>query len=385
MAEDSDLEKTEQASPRRLEKAREDGDIPRSREVATFTVLMAAVAGFWFSGDAMVRQLKQLLRQGLLVQSPRQWDPVQQAMDWWALLQGLLIAFAPLAGMLMLAALASPLLIGGWLFHAPALAPDFGKLSPIRGLSNMLSMRALMELFKALAKTVLVGCTAWIFISQQLEAMLALSVQTAETGSALHIHMLLQCLTVMVGALAFIALIDGPYQMWSHAKKLMMTRQEIRDEAKESEGNPEIKAKIRAQQREMARKRMMAQVPTADVVITNPTHYAVALKYPENATHAPMVVAKGLNEVADRIRAIAQQHGVVVMEAPPLARALYQHAEIEREIPAPLYTAVAQVLAYVFQLRAYSVHGGHEPVRPEHVGVPANMDPQASMGTGARP
>jgi flagellar biosynthetic protein FlhB len=129
----------------------------------------------------------------------------------------------------------------------------------------------------------------------------------------------------------------------------------------------------------------MAQVPTADVVITNPTHYAVALKYPENATHAPMVVAKGLNEVADRIRAIAQEHGVVVMEAPPLARALYQHAEIEREIPAPLYTAVAQVLAYVFQLRAYRVHGGHEPVRPEHVGVPANMDPQASTDTGARP
>jgi flagellar biosynthetic protein FlhB len=163
----------------------------------------------------------------------------------------------------------------------------------------------------------------------------------------------------------------------------MMTRQEIRDEAKESEGNPEIKAKIRAQQREMARRRMMAQVPTADVVVTNPNHYAVALKYPENSTHAPLVVAKGMNEVATRIRELAREHGVVVLEAPPLARALYRHAELEQEIPAPLYTAVAQVLAYVFQLRTYRAQGGVEPVLPERVSVPAGMDPlEGDAGAG---
>lgn len=384
MAEDSDLEKTEPASPQRLEKAREEGNIPRSRELATFAVLMAAVAGFWLSGDAMVRQLKQLLRHGLQVQSPRSWDWAQQAMDWGVQLQNLLFAFGPLAGLLLFAALASPLFIGGWLFKIQA--PDFGKLNPLQGLGNMLSMRSLMELLKALAKTVLVGCTAWAVISTQLEDMLALSAQAPEAGSAQHARLLLRCLTLMVGALAVIALIDAPYQMWSHAKKLMMTRQEIRDEAKESEGNPEIKAKIRAQQREMARKRMMAQVPTADVVVTNPTHYAVALKYPENATHAPLVVAKGLNELADKIRAIAQEHGIVVLEAPPLARALYQHAEIDQEIPAPLYTAVAQVLAYVFQLRAYQTRGGIEPVQPRQVSVPADLDPEqakADKGAGA--
>ena len=375
MAEDSDLEKTEEASPRRLEKAREDGDVPRSRELATFTVLITVVMGFWISGESLVRQLKQLLRHGLQVPSPHSAGLSELGQIWGARLYDLLLAFAPLVGLLMLAALVSPLLIGGWLFNAKALAPDFGKLNPVRGLGNMMSMRALSELLKAIGKTLLVGVSAWAVIDSHLPEMLTLSNQAPASASAHLGHMLLQCLTVMVGALALIALIDAPYQMWSHAKKLMMTRQEIRDEAKESEGNPEIKAKIRAQQREMARRRMMAQVPTADVIVTNPTHYAVALKYPENATHAPLVVAKGMNEVADRIREIAGEHGVVVLEAPPLARALYRHAELEQEIPAPLYTAVAQVLAYVFQLRAYRAQGGIEPVRPERVSVPAGMDP----------
>lgn len=172
-----------------------------------------------------------------------------------------------------------------------------------------------------------------------------------------------------------IALIDGPFQMWSHARKLMMTRQQLRDEAKEMEGNPEIKAKIRAQQRAIARRRMMAQVPTADVIVTNPTHYAVALHYPEQGNHAPKVVAKGVDEVAAKIREIGAAHGITIIEAPPLARALYRHTEIDQEIPAPLYTAVAQVLAYVFQLRTYRSQGGFAPVRPEPVALPPGFDP----------
>ena len=375
MAEDSDLEKTEEASPRRLEKAREDGDVPRSRELATFAVLITVVMGFWISGESMVRQLKQMLRHGLQVPSPHHTELSELGPIWVAQILDLLLTFAPLAGLLIFAALISPLLIGGWLFNAKALAPDFSKLSPMRGLGNMMSMRALSELLKAIGKTLLVGISAWVVIDANLPKMLTLSNQAPASASAHLGDMLLLCLTVMVAVLALIALIDAPYQMWSHAKKLMMTRQEIRDEAKESEGNPEIKAKIRAQQREMARRRMMAQVPTADVVVTNPNHYAVALKYPENATRAPLVVAKGMNEVAARIREIASEHGVVVLEAPPLARALHRHAELEQEIPAPLYTAVAQVLAYVFQLRAYRAQGGTEPNLPEQISVPAGMDP----------
>lgn len=375
MAEESDLEKTEPASQRRIEKAREEGDVPRSRELATFTVLMAATLGFWTSGEAMLRQLKHMLTQGLTFDRAQVIDPTRLGIGLTQQLVDLLLVFVPLVGLLMLAALGSPLLIGGWLFSAKALGPNFGKLNPMQGLGNMFSMKALIELFKAIGKTLLVGIVAWFIVASQFDAIFALVVQTPAVSSVNQGHLLLVCFTAMVGALAIIALIDAPYQMIHYANKLMMTRQDVRDEAKESEGNPETKAKIRSQQREMARRRMMADVPTADVVVTNPTRYAVALKYPENANHAPMVVAKGMNEVAARIREIAAEHQVLMMEAPPLARALYRHAELGEEIPAPLYTAVAQVLAYVFQLRAWRSHGGIEPLLPEQVSVPPDMDP----------
>lgn len=378
MAEESDLEKTEEASPRRLEKAREDGDVPRSRELATFTVLMAATLGFWISGESMIRQLKHMLSKGLSFERMQVMDPAQLGIGLSQQLFDLLMVFAPFAGLLMLAALGSPMLIGGWLFSGKALGPNFGKLNPMQGLGNMLSTHSLVELLKAVGKTLLVGVVAWAVISSQVDEIFALVAQSPATASAHHAHLLLICFTSLVGALALIAIIDAPYQMYHYAQKLMMTRQDLRDEAKESDGNPEIKAKIRSQQREMARRRMMAEVPTADVIVTNPTHYAVALKYPENANYAPLVVAKGVDELAVKIREIATEHQIVIMEAPPLARALYQHAELGDEIPATLYTAVAQVLAYVFQLRTWRQSGGDKPIIPDYVGVPAGMDPLES-------
>lgn len=374
MSEESDLEKTEPASQSRIDKAREDGDVPRSRELATFTVLVAATLGFWISGEAMVQQLKHMLTKGLSFERTQIMDPSQLGIGIFRQLVDLLLAFAPFAGLLMMAALFSPMLIGGWLFSAKALAPNFGKLNPIKGLGNMLSIRALVELLKAIGKTLLVGFVAWAVVTSQFDAIFALITQSPAVSSVRQGHLLLVCFTALVGALALIALIDAPYQMIHYAKKLMMTRQDIKQEAKESDGNPEIKAKIRAQQREMARRRMMSEVPTADVVVTNPTHYAVALKYPENANHAPLVIAKGMNEVAAKIREIALEHQIVLMEAPPLARALYRHTELGEEIPAPLYAAVAQVLAYVFQLRTWRTHGGTEPQLPEQVPVPPDMD-----------
>jgi flagellar biosynthetic protein FlhB len=378
MAEESDLEKTEEASPRRLEKAREDGDVPRSKELATFTVLMAATLGFWVSGESMIRQLKHMLSKGLSFERMQVMDPAQLGIGLSQQLFDLLMVFAPFVGLLMLAALGSPMLIGGWLFSGKALGPNFGKLNPMQGLGNMVSTHALVELLKAVGKTLLVGIVAWAVISSKVDEIFALVAQSPATASAHHGHLLLICFTYLVGALALIALIDAPYQMYHYAQKLMMTRQDLRDEAKESDGNPEIKAKIRAQQREMARRRMMAEVPTADVIVTNPTHYAVALKYPENANYAPLVVAKGVDELAAKIREIATENQIVIMEAPPLARALYQHAELGDEIPATLYTAVAQVLAYVFQLRTWRQSGGDKPMIPDYVGVPAGMDPLES-------
>ncbi len=375
MADDSDLEKTEQASPRRLEKAREDGDVPRSKELATFAVLVTAAVSFWLSGDAIVKQLKIMLAAGLRFQLTTVQDPVAFATQWGSQLLDLLLVFSPLAVLLLLATVAAPLLMGGLVFSSKALGPNFGKLNPMRGLANMLSLNSLTELVKAIAKTAVVAATAWFVMSTQTGAVFALASQTPAKAMAEHAQLLLLFFSILAGSIAVIALIDAPYQLWQYSRKMMMTRQQLRDEAKESEGNPEIKAKIRAQQREMSRRRMMSQVPNADVVVTNPTHYAVALKYPENAGHAPQVVAKGSGEVAAKIREIAAANHVVMIEAPALARTLFKYTEISDEIPPTLYTAVAQVLAYVFQLRAYNTNGGFEPIRPEKIEVPSGMDP----------
>lgn len=384
MADDSDLEKTEAASQQRLTKAREEGDVPRSRELATFTVLMAAVAGFWLWGGAILGQLRHLLSYGLSFQREQVMDPAQLGSGLARQLFELFMVFVPLIGLTVLTALLSPALIGGWLFSAKALGPNFGKLNPINGLSQMVSLHALTELFKALGKTALVSAAAYFVIASQLDSVFGLGLQDPALGMAHQGHLLLQCFAALVASLALIALIDAPYQMWSYSKKLMMTRQEVRQEAKESDGNPEIKAKIRAQQREMARRRMMAEVPTADVVLTNPTHYAVALKYPPDSHLAPTVVAKGVNEVAAKIREIAQLHRIMIIEAAPLARALHRHTELQQEIPAPLYAAVAQLLAYVFQLRSWRSEGGLAPEQPSPMTLPQGFDPHetavASVG-----
>ena len=375
MAEDSDAEKTEDASAQRLEKAREDGDVPRSKELATFMVLMAATSGFWMSGESIIRQLKHMLAKGLSFERLQVMDPALLGAGLLQQLMDLVITLAPFVALLMLAAIGSPMLIGGFLFSTKALGPNFGKMNPISGLANMVSTHALIELLKAIGKTLLVGSVAWFIMSSHIDDIFSLSAQSPQVASSKLGHLLLITFTSLVSVLALIALIDAPYQMIHYSKKMKMTRQEVRQEAKESDGNPEIKAKLRAMQREMARRRMMSNVPTADVVVTNPTHYAVAIKYPENSNQAPLVIAKGIDDVAMKIREIAAEHKIVIMEVPPLARALYQHTELNDEIPGPLYSAVAQVLAYVFQLRNWHLDGEIKPVYPDYVEVPADMDP----------
>jgi flagellar biosynthetic protein FlhB len=375
MAEDSDLERTEPASPRRMEQAREEGDVPRSRELATCTVLMAAGAGLWFAGDGVVRQLNGMLASGLSFERSHAFDSNLLMAGLAAHLLDVLLALAPFAVLLMVAAAASPLLIGGWLFSVKALQPNFGRMNLFSGLGNMVSVRSGVELLKAIGKTIVVGTVSWMVIASEMDAVLGLSLEPLKSGTAHLIHLLLTSFIAIVGGLVLIALIDAPYQMFHYANKLKMSRQEVRQESKESDGNPEIKAKIRAQQREMARRRMMSEVPTADVVVTNPTHYAVALKYAEGGRGAPTVVAKGHDEVAARIRAIAVENKVPLLESPVLARALYRHTELGDEIPEALYTAVAEVLAYVFQLRTYRKHGGNRPVEPGELDIPPELDP----------
>ena len=375
MAEDSDLERTEPASERRIEQAREDGDVPRSRELATCTILLSAGLSMWTMGDKLIRELSSMLAEGLSFRRTLAFDSDELILKVGVLIAKVMIVFAPIAGLLIVVAMASPLLIGGWLFSGTALQPNFNRLNPMRGLGNMVSSNAAVELSKAIIKTIIVGTIAWFVVSHQMNAVIGLSMEPLKSGTAHLGGMLLNSFISIVGGLVVIAMIDAPYQMWHYANKLKMTREELRQEAKESDGNPEIKAKIRAQQREMARRRMMAEIPTADVVVTNPSHYAVALKYTDGKMRAPKVVAKGADEVAAKIREIAGEHKVPLLGAPPLARALFRHAELGDEIPEALYTAVAEVLAYVFQLRAYNRHGGVRPEKPGEIDVPPQLDP----------
>ena len=385
MAEESGAEKTEDASPRRLEKAREEGDIPRSRELATFAVLMVAGGGLWITGGSLVGRLSNALESGLSLDREQIYNPNVLFERIGTDIAGVMLACLPLAGAILLVMLASPLMIGGWNFSAKAFTPSFNKLNPMRGLGNMVSANALIELLKAIAKTLLIGAVAWYVVMSQKDAVIGLVVEPLGTSTVHLGSILAKAFLTMVGALGAVALLDGPYQIWHYADKHKMTRQEVIQESKESDGNPQIKGKIRQMQREMARGRMMQNVPTADVIVTNPTHYAVALKYADGQKGAPRVVAKGVDEVAAKIRELGAEHKVTLLEAPALARALYRHTDIDEEIPEKLFSAVAEVLAYVYQLRAYKKGEGDYPDRPKKLAVPAEMDPNnpAYKGPGS--
>jgi len=375
MAEDSDLEKTEQATPKRISKAREEGDVPRSRELITCVMLLSAGLGLLAMGNTFSSALKQNLISGLQFERAAAFDSTLLLMKISDAIYALLIDFAPLALLLFVVAIAAPALIGGWNVSEKAFIPQFGRMNPIKGISNMFSKNSLVELVKAIAKTLLVGVVSCIVVSNDIGAILQLSLQPLHTGISQVNDLMLKGFLFIVGALVIIAAIDVPYQLKHYADKLKMTKEEIKQESKESEGNPQIKARIRQQQREIARRRMMSEIPKADVVITNPTHYAVAIKYKEDGFGAPRVVAKGADVMALKIREIAGEHNIPTLEIPKLARALFAHTELGDEIPQALYSAVAEVLAYVFQMRIFKKQGGFRPVVPETVPVPDELDP----------
>ncbi len=337
----------------------------------------------WFTGSGVVRQLRASMTSGFSFGREQVFESDVLILRVASDIAQVMLACLPLAVAVMLVALASPLLIGGWLFSQKAFTPNFGKLNPAKGLGNMFSTNALVELLKAIAKTVVVGTVAWLVVMSQKEAVMSLALQPLGQGMTHLVDLLGTAFLFIVGGLGLVAAIDAPYQVWHYANKLKMTRQEMIQESKESDGNPQIKAKIRQLQRQMAQRRMMADVPTADVVVTNPTHYAVALKYTDGQGGAPRVVAKGSDEVAAKIRALASEHKVALLEAPALARALHKHTEIGDEIPEALYAAVAEVLAYVFQLRAFKSGAGAHPDRPTRLQVPPELDPHNAAAQGS--
>ena len=378
MAEDSDLEKTEQPSQRKLDQAREKGQVARSRELSTFTILIAGGGTLWFMGASLTEHMVKLLRDGLTLNRDVAFNTGLMAPRLFDLSLEVLISFSPLLLAVLLTALFSPLLLNGWLFSTEALQPKFSKLNPISGIARMFSAHSLVELVKAVGKAILVGCVAAWAIWYNKDAVMALSLQSATAAIPQAGYLISASFMMIVGAMFLIVLIDVPFQLWDHNKKLKMTKEEVRQEYKETEGDPMVKGRIRSLQREAARRRMMSAIPTADVVVTNPTHYAVALKYSENGMRAPVVVAKGSHLLALRIREIAQENHVPILEAPPLARALHKHTDLGESIPEALYTAVAEVMAYIYQLRRYEKQGGAYPQEPSNLPVPAELDPAAA-------
>jgi flagellar biosynthetic protein FlhB len=286
---------------------------------------------------------------------------------------GTLLALVPLFLLLMVVALTAPALLGGWLVSAKSLQPQLSKLNPIKGLKRIFGVQALVELAKAIAKSALVGGVAVAFLWANIGRYMDLMSMPIQQALATAMELAALASGLMVLTLLVVILIDVPYQLWSHAKKLRMSKEEVKREHKESEGDPQLKARIRQQQQAMARGRMMSKVPEADVIITNPTHYAVALTYDETGMAAPRVVAKGADQVALRIRELGEEHRVPRLEAAPLARALYHHVDLDAEIPLDLYTAVAEVMAWAFRLRHAGEAGGEVPPTPGDLPVPEAM------------
>lgn len=374
MAEDSDLERSEPATPKRIEKAREDGQVARSQELTTFAVLMAAAVGLWFLGVGLLNHLSSIMIDGMQMEREMTFDTNLMLTRLNQLAFEGLWALGPLLLLLLIVAFFAPMLLSGWLFSSKALLPDFKRLSPVQGFTRVFSVRGLIELVKAIAKALIIGGVGMLVMWHNKDTVLALVTLPVDSGISHMSELLGFSFLFIVGAMMLIVAIDVPFQIWEHGKKLRMTKEEVRKETKESEGDPQIKARIRNLQREAARRRMMAEIPKADVVVTNPTHYAVALRYQGESMRAPKVVAKGVHLIATRIRELAEENRVPILETPPLARALYHHAELDAEIPETLYTAVAEVLAYVFQLRRYREHGGKMPQLPGEVPVPEGLD-----------
>jgi flagellar biosynthetic protein FlhB len=381
MAEDSDLERTEPASPRRLQEARSKGNIPRSRELGTFAVLMAAGVVLLMTGSHLAEGMAAFLRRGLtfdraVMNTPDfMWNTLVHAT------LEMLQLFFPLFLILLLAVIVAPLMIGGLLFSSEAIQPDFSRLNPLHGIGRIFSVIGLAELGKALAKSLVVGIVGFWIIWRYMEESISLATESLNAGISHLGSMLGWSFVLITAAMILIVAIDVPFQLWNYYRKLRMTKEEVRQEMKESEGDPKIKARIRSMQREMARRRMMAEVPKADVIVTNPTHFAVALRYNEKEMRAPRVIAKGSYLLAERIRELGMEHGVPILRTPPLARALYKHAELDQEIPSALFAAVAEVLAYVYQLRSYNKQGGIAPQPPEQVQVPEGMDFMEEIAT----
>ena len=351
MAEDTGQERTEEPTPRRLQQAREKGQTPTSRELNTMIMMLIAGLGLMFVGPGIVNNFLDMFHRYLNISRENIFDTTSLPVMLETAIIDAVINLAPFFTLMIVASVAGPLMMGGVTFSTKALSFKWEKLDPITGLGRVFSKKGLVELIKALIKFLIIGTTAILFLYTQMDTYLGLGSEPLVQALPHMAKLLTWSFLAIASVLVFIALIDVPFQIYDYTQQLKMTFQEIRDENKDTEGNPEVRGRVKRVQQEMAQRRMMAEVPNADVIITNPEHYSVAIKYDQSSMSAPVVVAKGVDIIAMQIRTIAREHEIPILQAPPLARALHHTTEIDAEIPAALYLAVAQVLAYIFKLR----------------------------------
>lgn len=372
MAETDSADRTEDPTPKKHLDARKKGQVARSKELNSAALLIAAGLVFTISGGYTASGIKSILGHNFDISRQHIFDVDYMLSSLSASMEGSFMYLTPIFIVFYLTAAIAPVSIGGLSFSMKAAAPKANKMSPMKGFKRMFGPNAAMELIKSIGKFTVVSLFAISYLSGRFGEFLALGHGTLETEVVHGLVLLANSFLVIALSLILIAAIDVPFQIWNHTKQLKMTKQEVRDESKDSEGRPEVKGRIRQTQRELSNRRMMEAVPEADVVITNPEHFAVALKYDEKMI-APVVVAKGTEQMALKIRQIAKAHEVPMFAAPPLARAIFYSTKLNRAIPEGLYLAVAQVLAYVFQLKQHLKGKGDKPTDVTQIEIPDDL------------
>src|SRR5450830_328372 len=358
---ESGQDKTEDPTDKKKRDAREKGEVARSKELNTFAVMMAGAGALLVFGGALAQDLAELMRMNFTLSREVVLD--QRYMGIFLLRSGEMAIWAvqPILLTALAAALIGPIALGGWLFSPGTMAPKFSRMNPFPGIKRMFSAKSVMELLKAIGKFTIILFVGLSVLSSDIDDLVRIAHEPLESA-VIHSLQLVGWSTLWMSlGLLIIAAVDVPVQLYTAHQRLLMTKQEIRDEHKDQEGRPEVKQRIRQLQREMSQRRMMAAIPEADVVITNPTHYAVALKYDADKGGAPVLLAKGSDFLALKIREIAVEHDILLLESPALARSIYYSTDLDQEIPAGLHLAVAQVLAYVFQIRQYRAGRGKRP------------------------
>jgi len=370
---DSGQERTEEATPKRQQDAKDKGDIPRSKELNTTAILLGGAGALMAFGGSIAAGLSGMMSANFAFSRDEIFDPQSMLINLGHSMAESMMALIPFFIVVLLAAIIGPVALGGWVMSTKSLAPKGERISPLAGIKRMFAMRALVELLKTIAKFLLVATLSLVILDWMTDDLLALGKQDIIPAMASGLQIVGWAVLGMSATMILISLIDVPFQISSHAKKLKMTMQEVKDEMKNTEGKPEVKSRIRQLQYDMAQGRMMSAVPEADVVITNPEHYAVALRYNSDNMGAPVLVAKGADLIAFKIREIAKAHDIPVLQAAPLARAVFHSTELEQEIPAGLYIAVAQVLAYIFQLQSFQKRKGPRPGPMPDLPIPEEL------------